>query len=85
MPIFIAAGYDALVAIAAIYLGSSIYNMVSTVNPFSTVKASNTAGTDFTNGMPLRIFMLLAGVVICIIYTIRYAEKVKKDPLNSYI
>ena len=35
--------------------------------------------------MPLRIFMLLAGVVICIIYTIRYAEKVKKDPLNSYI
>lgn len=85
VPIFIAAGYDALVAIAAIYLGSSIGTMASTVNPFSTVIASNTAGIDFTNGMPLRIFMLLAGVVICIIYTIKYAEKVKKDPLRSYI
>ncbi len=85
IPIFLAAGYDALVAIAAIYLGSAMGTMASTVNPFSTVIASNAAGIDFTSGMALRLFMLVAGLAICIIYTIKYAEKVKKDPTKSLI
>lgn len=85
VPIFLAAGYDALVAIAAIYLGSCMGTMASTVNPFSTVIASNTAGIDFTSGMPLRIFMLVAGLAVCIFYTVKYAEKVKKDPSQSLI
>lgn len=85
VPIFIAAGYDALVAIATIYLGSCIGTMASTVNPFSTVIASNTAGIDFTQGMILRFAMLIVGLIICIVYTIRYGEKVKKDPSTSYI
>lgn len=85
VPIFMAAGYDALVAIAAIYLGSSIGTMASTVNPFSVVIASNTAGISFTEGMGLRIVMLVIGTAMCIFYTIRYAEKVKKDPEKSLI
>ena len=85
MPIFIAAGYDALVAIATIYLGSCMGTMASTVNPFSTVIASNTAGIDFTSGMVLRFVILIIGLIICIAYTIRYGEKVKKDPSSSYI
>lgn len=85
VPIFMAAGYDALVAIAAIYLGSSIGTMASTVNPFSVVIASNTAGISFTDGMGLRLVMLILGTLICIFYTIRYAEKVKQDPSQSLI
>ena len=85
IPIFIAAGYDALVGIAAIYLGSSVGTMASTVNPFSTIIASDTAGINWTSGMPMRLAMLVLGTAICIIYTIRYAEKVKKDPTKSLI
>lgn len=85
VPIFIAAGYDALVAIAAIYLGSSIGTMASTVNPFSVVIASNTAGISFAQGMGMRLVMLVVGTGICIWYTVRYAEKVKKDPTQSLI
>lgn len=59
--------------------------MASTVNPFSTVIASNTAGIDFTSGMVLRFVILIIGLIICIAYTIRYGEKVKKDPSSSYI
>lgn len=59
--------------------------MASTVNPFSTVIASNTAGIDFTSGMVLRFVILIIGLIICIAYTIRYGEKVKKDPSFSYI
>ncbi len=85
IPIFIAAGYDALVGIASIYIGSSIGSMASTTNPFSTIIASDTAGINWTTGMPMKVLMLLLGTAICIIYIVRYAEKVKKDPTKSLI
>lgn len=85
IPVFLAAKYDAMVAVACIYVGSSIGTMVSTTNPFSTIIASNTAGINWTDGITGRIIMLISGVIICIIYIIRYGEKVKKDPTKSII
>lgn len=85
VPIFIAAGYDAIVAIATIFLGSCIGTMAATVNPFSTIIASNIAGVSFTEGMPLRILALVITLIATLIYIIRYGEKVKKDPTKSLI
>lgn len=85
VPIFIAAGYDAIVAIATIFLGSCIGTMVSTINPFSTVIASNIAGVTIADGLPLRILALVLGMVVTLIYIIRYGEKVKEDPTKSLI
>ena len=85
VPVFMAAGYDALVAIAAIYLGSSIGSMASTVNPFSVIIASNTAGVNFTSGMTLRLCLLIVGTALCIWYTVRYAKKIKANPEASLI
>ena len=85
IPIFLAAGYDAMVGIAAIYLGSCIGTMFSTVNPFCTVIASNAAGISFTEGMNFRLVGLVLGTVIVIAYIIKYANKVRKDPSKSLI
>lgn len=85
VPIFIAAGYDAIVAIATIFLGSCIGTMAAIVNPFSTIIASNIAGVSFTQGMPLRILALVLSLLIALIYIIRYGEKVKQDPTKSLI
>ena len=85
IPIFIAAKYDAIVALACIYIGSSIGVMVSTINPFSTIIASNSAGINWTSGIEGRVIMLIIGLVICILYIIKYAQKVKKDPSKSII
>jgi uncharacterized ion transporter superfamily protein YfcC len=85
IPIFIAAKYDAIVALACIYIGSSIGTMISTTNPFSTIIASNSAGISWTTGIEARIIMLLIGLIICILYIIRYANKVKNDPTQSII
>ena len=85
IPIFLAAKYDALVATACIYIGSTIGTMVSTTNPFSTIIASNAAGINWTTGLNGRMLMLLLGLIICLIYIIRYAQKVKKDPTKSII
>ncbi|QOX61946.1 YfcC family protein [Anoxybacterium hadale] len=85
VPVFLAAKYDALVCVTSIYMGSTIGCMFSTVNPFSAVIASNTAGVDFTSGIYWRMLGLVAALVIVVIYIIRYANKVRKDPTKSIV
>lgn len=85
IPIFLAAKYDALVAIASIYIGSSIGTLASTVNPFSTIIASDAAGINWTTGLESRVIMLIVGLLICILYIMRYARRIKKNPEKSLI
>ncbi len=85
IPVFLAARYDAIVALASIYIGSSMGTMASTVNPFSTIIASDAAGINWTSGINGRFIMLALGLLICIIYILRYAQRIKKDPTKSII
>lgn len=85
IPVFLAAKYDAIVALACIYIGSSIGTMCSTVNPFSVIIASDSAGINWTTGFTGRLLMLIGGVIICIIYILKYANRVQKDASKSII
>lgn len=85
MPIFIASGFDAMVTIAAIYMGSCIGTMFSTTNAFSVVIASNAAGISFNKGLYIRLISLIIAQIITLIYIYRYAQKVKKDPSKSLV
>ncbi len=85
LPIFLAAKYDALVCVGAIYIGSCMGTLASTINPFSTIIASDAAGINWTEGLNGRLLMLILGLMICIAYIIRYAQRVKKDPERSLI
>ena len=85
MPIFLLSGFDVLTCIAAIYMGSSIGTMFSTVNPFATVIASNAAGISFTEGLTFRIVTLILASIITLAYMYWYAQKVKKDKTKSYV
>lgn len=85
IPVFLAAKYDAIVALASIYIGSSIGTMCSTTNPFSTIIASDAAGINWTTGIEGRLVMLVLGTLICILYILYYAKKVQKDASKSII
>lgn len=85
IPVFLAARYDALVAVAAIFLGSSVGTMASTLNPFSIIIASDAAGINWSSGLYGRVFVLLGSLIISTWYIIRYANRVKKDPTKSLI
>lgn len=85
IPIFLAAKYDAMVPLACIYVGSSLGTTYSTTNPFSSIIASDAAGINWTVGFTGRIIMLCLGTIICILYILRYAQRVKKDPSKSII
>ncbi|QQY82165.1 YfcC family protein [Tamlana sp. s12] len=85
IPVFLAAKYDALVGVSCIFLGSAIGTMCSTVNPFSTIIASDAAGINWTTGLQSRLIMLVLCLSITIIYILRYAKRVKTNPSKSII
>ncbi len=85
IPVMLAAKYDSVVAVATILLGSGIGVLGSTINPFATVIASNAAGIPFTDGLYLRLFILIVGWAICSFYVMRYAAMVKDDPTKSIV
>ncbi len=81
----IALGYDALTGVAVIMLGAGIGTLGSTINPFATGIASGFAGIPITDGLPLRILILVVGTAIGIWYVMRYAAKVVADPSTSMV
>ena len=85
IPVFIAAGYDAMVGFACIFLGSAVGGMCSTINPFSIIIASDSAGILWTEGFHARVAMFLTCIVITILFILRYANKVKKEPSSSIL
>lgn len=85
IPVFLAARYDAMVALASIYLGSSVGTMCSTTNPFSVIIASDAAGINWTTGIVGRIIVFALATTICIMYILRYAQRIKKDASKSII
>ncbi len=85
IPVFLAAKYDAIVAIACVFLGSQVGVMASTTNPFATILASDAAGIKWTSGLEGRIVMLIICITITILFILRYAKKVQADPSKSVI
>ena len=85
IPVFIAAGYDALVGIGVVLLGSGAGVLASTVNPFATGIASGFAGVSLGDGLALRLVMLVVFDAIAIWYVTAYARKVRVHPEKSLL
>lgn len=83
VPVMVAARFDRLVAAATVLLGAGIGTLGSTINPFATVIAANAAGIPFTQGMGLRIVLLLLCWCLAVAWVLRYAIAVRKDPKAS--
>ncbi len=85
IPVMIAARYDAVTGVAIIMLGAGVGTLGSTINPFATVIAANAAGVPFTDGIILRFIILIVCWLACVIYVMRYAEKVRANPELSLV
>ncbi len=77
VPIMLAAGYNAMTAAMVIVLGGGVGVMASTINPFSTGIAAASAGVELGNVMGVQALILVLALVAAIIFTMRYAAKVK--------
>ena len=85
IPVLIAAGYDAVVAVAVILLGAGVGVLGSTINAFSTVIASDAAGVTFADGLALRLIILGVCWLVTVAFVMRYASRVKADPSKSLV
>ena len=83
VPLMLSLGYDRMVAAATILVGAGIGVLASTVNPFATGVASDAAGISIGDGIGLRVLMYVVLVPIGLLYVLRYARRVRKDPHAS--
>jgi uncharacterized ion transporter superfamily protein YfcC len=83
--VLIAAGYDALTGASIVLLGCGIGTLGSTINPFATGIASGFADIPISDGIVGRLVILIVGLVIGIFFVMRYAAKVKGDPMSSLV
>ena len=82
---FIAMGYDAVTACMVLFLGSGAGIVGALINPFSVGIGSDIAGISLADGMLIRVVIYIATVIASILFTMHYAEKVRKDPTKSVV
>ena len=85
IPVFLAAGYDAVGGISVILLGAGAGVISSTVNPFATGIAAGFAGVSLGEGIVLRILQWIVFESAAIWYVSAYAARVKKNPSRSMV
>ena len=83
VPVMMAVGFDNVVGVSIVLLGSQIGCLASTVNPFATGVAAATAGVSVADGIIWRLlfFVVMLGMAIAFVYN--YASKIEKDPTKS--
>ena len=83
VPMFIAMGYDAVVGIMCSYVATQIGFGSSWQNPFGLAVAQGVAGIPVMSGAWFRIPLWIFFTGLTIVFTMRYAVKVKKNPTMS--
>ena len=86
IPMFVLAGYDVMMGLAVLFIGSTVGNMAAVVNPFATGAAVAAIGSeDLTmgNGIVLRIVIFVVLYAISTIMLLMYGAKVKAHPEKS--
>ncbi len=80
IPVFLAAGFDSMTAVAVILLGAGAGVLCSTVNPFATGIASGFAGISMGDGIVVRLIQLVVFEAAAIWYVMAYAKKIRSAP-----
>lgn len=85
VPLMLALGYDRMVTVAVVTLAPFVGVIGSTVNPFRIGIGSDAAAVSIGDGIGLRLLLFVLCMAAMIIYTLRYANKVKKNPAASMV
>lgn len=83
IPIVIGMGYDAVTGILITYVSTQIGFATSWMNPFSVAIAQGVAGIPVLSAAWFRIILWIFFTGFGILYTLRYAKKVKENPESS--
>jgi uncharacterized ion transporter superfamily protein YfcC len=83
VPMAIAMGYDSIVGVAMVYLGTVLGFCGAFFNPFTVGIAQGIAGLPLFSGLEYRLIVWATMVTAGVIYVIVYARRVKRNPESS--
>ena len=78
-------GYDSITGTGMVLMGSYVGFVAGAFNPYTTAVAQQIVGLPVFSGLGYRLLMHAVVLVVASLYTIRYAERVRKDPTQSYV
>ncbi len=85
IPLMLALGYDSLVAVAIIFVGSTMGAVGSTLNPFVTGIAQALVGLPPGSGVGFRAGIWVLFMAITIAYIMSYARRIRGDAGRSLV
>jgi uncharacterized ion transporter superfamily protein YfcC len=85
LPLMIALGYDSMVAAAVALVATTAGFMTGFLNPINTGLGQKISGLPVFSGIELRIIAFVVFAFVGILYIIRYAQKVKRNPVTSLV
>ncbi|MTW87459.1 YfcC family protein [Virgibacillus dakarensis] len=85
MPLMIALGYDSIVAAAIALCGTVIGFAAGVLNPVNTGLAQKISGIPVFSGIGFRLIIFTVAVTAAVLYIMRYAKKIQKNPLHSFV
>lgn len=83
--LFMAMGYDAIVAVGLVMCASATGYGTAPINPFNVGVAQSIGGLPMFSGMEFRWVLWAISFSVLSWYIYRYAEKVRKDPSKSLV
>lgn len=83
VPLALSLGYDSIVGVAIPFVGAASGFAGAFFNPFTVGIAQGIAGLPIYSGLGFRLIIWALGTAIAIIFVVRYAARVKKDPRKS--
>lgn len=85
VPLLLALGYDRMTAVAVITVAPFVGAIGATITPFRIGVGSDAAGVSIADGIGLRLVLFALSMAAMIVYTLRYARRVKLDPAASLV
>jgi len=85
VPLAISMGYDSIVGVNMVFVAAGLGFAGAMLNPFTIGIAQGIADLPLFSGFSYRVFCWFVLNVFGIVWVLRYASKVKKDPRSSLV
>ncbi|RLD60340.1 MAG: YfcC family protein [Bacteroidetes bacterium] len=85
VPLSISMGYDSIVGVSMVFVAAGLGFAGAVLNPFTIGIAQGIADIPLFSGFEYRLFCWAVINLVGIIWVLRYAAKIKKDPKSSIV
>ena len=85
VPLAISMGYDSIVGVCLCFFAAGLGFAGATLNPFTIGIAQGLSDVPLFSGIEYRVFCWIVITLIGIVFILRYAAKIKKDPTKSLV